>query len=160
MPEISSQDRVEADRWFVEHKQLRLAEQGCRQRDAGALTAGHLANGGVGALGEIDQCENSIDLAYRDAEDRSEVVKVLANREVEVDAGSLGHVADAMPQVRVTGGQSEHFDVAATGDLNAHDASHEGRLAAAGGSEQTGDAACLDLEIEAGENQPAASLHD
>ena len=43
-PEVAPQQRVEPDRRLVEHEQLRFAQQGTGERDAGALAAGEPAD--------------------------------------------------------------------------------------------------------------------
>ena len=65
VPEVAAQDRVEADRRFVEDEEFGGAEEGDREGDAAALAAGEVAGEGVGVAGEVDVGEDAGDASWR-----------------------------------------------------------------------------------------------
>ena len=89
-----AQHRVEPDGRLVEDQHLGLAEQRRGQRDTGALAAGEVADHLVGLLVQADGLDHLGDALMGDPEHPGEVPEVLADAEIEVDGGRLGHVAD------------------------------------------------------------------
>ena len=164
VPQVAAQDGVEADGGFVEDEEFGGAEEGDGEGDAAALAAGEVAGEGVGVGGEVDVGDGAGDVLVAavgggaaGVEDRGEVVEVLADRQVVVDGGGLGDVADAGAEGGVAGGVAEDVEGAGDLGLGADDRAHEGGLAAAGGAEQAGDLAARDGEVEAAQDGAGAS---
>ena len=127
--------------------------------DPGQLAAGQLADHLVALVGEVDLLEHPVDVRARRPQDGGEVPQVLDHREVGVDRGSLGDVADPAAQRRAAGRQAEHL--AGPGDHRLHpdDGPHQGGLAAAAGAEQPGDDAPADVEVQSVQHLPGAADH-
>lgn len=138
VPQVAAQDGVEADGGFVEDQELGSAEQGDGEGDAAALAAGEVAGEGAGAAGEVDVGDgagdgggSAVGGGSAGVEDGGEVVEVLPDGEVVVDAGCLGDVADAGAEPGVAGGVAEDVEGAGDVGLGADDGAHEGGLSAA-----------------------------
>ncbi len=108
------------------------------------------------ASGELDDRSVSATRARR-AEHAGEVAQVLADGEVDVDGGRLGHVGDPRAQRRTTGRLAEHAHVARLDELHADDGAQQRGLAAAARPEQAGDAPAGDGEVEPVEHAPVAA---
>ena len=138
LPEIPPQDRVETDRWLVQHEEPGLAEQCGRKRDARSFTAREAGDDSSAVLVESHLGQHAFDHRLRLSEHASEEHEVLAHGEVAVDRRRLGHVADTRAQRRRAGGIAEHRNRAAGNLLDAHDRAHESRLAAAARPQKAG----------------------
>ena len=110
-PQLVAQHRVLADGRLVEHQQLGLADHRAGQRGPAALAAGEGADELVGGVGEPDVADRLVGVGRAEPVERGEVAGVLPHRQVGVDAGRLGEVADLAPQRRRDpAGSPEHGD--------------------------------------------------
>ena len=166
LPQVAAQDGVEADGGLVEDQQFRGAEERDREGDPAALAAGEVPGEGVGVGGEVHVGDGAFDVLVpvsgggpAGVEDRREVGQVLSDRQVVVDGGVLGDVADAGAQGGVARGAAEHLQGAGDLGLGADDRAHQGGLAAARGAQQSGDLAVRHGEVEALEDL-AGAAHD
>ena len=138
LPELAPQPGVEADRWLVEHEQLWRPEQGDGERCSRPLAAGEIADEGRGAVAEANGRDDRDD-ALTSSDQGSEVPQVLEHSQVRVDGRCLGHVRNALPQLRCSGRQAEHGDAATCHSLHADDRAQERRLAATAWTEEARD---------------------
>ena len=142
--------RVEAVRRLVEDQQRRVAEQ--RGGDAEALL--HAERVGavavVAAVAEPDGVEQGGDPLDRVTADRGEHAQVLAAAEGRVERRALDHRPDAR-QVGGGGGDvvAEHAAVAGAGPHEPEQHGHRRGLAGAVGTDEAGDDALRQLEVEA-----------
>lgn len=164
VPEVAAQDGVEADGRFVEDEQFGCAEQGDGEGDAGALASGEPACEGVGVRGEVDVGDGAGDVfaaglatAAAGFQYGGEVVEVLADRQVVVDGGVLGDIADPRAEGGVAGGLAEDLEGAGDLGLRADDGTHQGRLSAAGRAEEAGDTAGRDAEVDTAQDGAVSS---
>jgi hypothetical protein len=135
--------RVQAGRGLVEDEQLRRAEQRLRQRDAPAHPARERADALVRDVSEPDRAQHAADLlvalvARHPLLQRGHVVDELEGREVAVEAGLLGHVAEPPAHVGalrgVRGVAAEQPQLAAARREHGRGHAHERRLAGAVGA--------------------------
>ena len=162
-PQVAAQDGVEAHGRLVEHEQLGRPDQGRGERDARALAAGELVDPHLGVVAEHDLGDHplhlGVEVAAADADDGREVPQVLGDRQVVVDAGLLGDVADPAPQRRAAGRQAEDLDVAALDDLDTDDRPHERGLATAARAEQADDLTAVHGHVQARDDDAPATHH-
>ncbi len=160
LPQVLSQDRIETDRRLVEHEEVGPVQQRDREADPRPLAAAEPADHLVGLTAEVDGVDDSGDLVLAHTEDPGEEVQVLDDAEVVVDAGGLGDVADPVAQLPRPGGDAEDQDGARDPGLDADQDAHQRGLSAARRSEQAGDLAHRDREVETAQDLPTAALYD
>ncbi len=136
LPQVAAQHRVQAHRRLVEYEQVGVAEQGDSEAGTAALASREAPDHLVAVVTEGHRVDGLADRGAADAEDAGEEGEVLRDREVVVDAGGLGDVADPGPQRRAARGLAQHLDRSRADLLRADEAPHQRGLAAPARPEQ------------------------
>ena len=157
-PQLLAGDRVQADGGLVHDEQVGVGHERAGQAHASGLAAGVGGHGPVRQSGQPDNVEDLVQVAGPTAGQGGEVAQVLAGGQVSVDGLVLGDVADPAAHGGGAGGVPEDLDLPAVA-LNPNDGAHEGGLAAARGTEQTGDRAGRQVQVQAVEDLLAPATH-
>src|SRR5690606_41768887 len=108
----------------------------------------------MGMRGEVELLDGTIHVGARCTEHFREIPQVLPHGQVAAHARTLRHVADAVPQRLRPRRLTEDLDRAVGHLLHADDGTHQRRLSRTRGTQQTGESALAQLEVEAAGTGP------
>ena len=149
LADLDHTGRIQAVGRLVEKDELRIAEES--EGDTEALLHAERVRRelAVGALAEIDELQQPIDVGRRAAlADGLEVAEVRAPGEVRIERRCLDHRANTAQRRRVERGVAEDVRLAGCGVHQPEQHAHRGRLPRAVGAEEAEDAAARHFQRE------------
>ena len=145
-------DGIEPGHRFVEDDQLRIAHQRLRDPDPLQHALGELAQGPAARVVEADARDQAIgaaaSLRRRHVAQRADEIQELFRREVIVEVGALGQVADPALGRQARHRQPQHLGAPAGREDEAHQHLEGGGLAGAVGAQEPEDLAAMDVEAD------------
>ena len=122
-------------------------DEGAGERASGPHAAAQGADHGRAAIPELDELERLADAVFPPV-DGAEESDVLLGREIRVEGGLLGHVADTRQHRQLRHAAAKHRHRALFGCDQADKAADQGRLAGSVRAEQTVDLAATDAQAD------------
>ena len=145
IPELDAQERIDADRGLIEQQQIRLVDEGARQRAPGAHAAAQAADQGLTTVPEVHELERLAHPVVH-AVDGREKAHVFLGRQIGVKRSLLRHVSDLSEHVQVRHPAAQDADGSPFRHHQTDKGPDQRRLAGAVRAEQSVDLAAADAK--------------